>query len=194
MAGRRGKQPDGSIVWSSWRPNVGNNLPVCDSDSVSYSAAIESACTKDTDKVLSVFAQRVEREARRREFHQAECQVIIGDGARWIWQIAAEMFPNAVQIVDLFHAIEHLWDVAKAIYGPGTGLAAQWARQRQLELDNGQIDAILSALKMHASTTQQVAPCIRQRMQTQHSVCSMVDRLKSCKYHCLTMLHPQQPL
>ena len=76
-----------------------------------------------------------------------------------------------MQIIDLFHAIEHLWTVTKAIYGPGTGLVAQWVNQRQLELGNGQIDAILSALKIHASTSQQVALFIvylqnnRQRMQ-----------------------------
>ena len=87
---RRGKQPDGSgkthevklaTVWNAGKREP-HNLPVCDSDSVSYSAAIESARTKDTDKALSGFAQRVEREAQRRGFHKAECQVFIGDGVK----------------------------------------------------------------------------------------------------------------
>ncbi|MCY4029655.1 MAG: hypothetical protein OXH75_25490 [Acidobacteria bacterium] len=48
--------------------------------------------------------------------------MVLGDGAAWIWNLADELFPEAIQIVDLFHAKEHLWDVAKAIYGTGTRL------------------------------------------------------------------------
>ena len=45
--------------------------------------------------------------------------------------LADECFPDAIQIVDIFHAKGHLWDVAKAIYTPGSDLAAQWAKQRR---------------------------------------------------------------
>ena len=79
-------------------------LPVRDPGSVSYSAAIESAATLDTDEELSAFAQRVEREARRRGFDQARRRVVLGDGALWIWNLADELFPGAIQIVDLYHA------------------------------------------------------------------------------------------
>ena len=48
-------------------------------------------------------------EAERRGFHLARRRVTIGDGARRIWNVAAEMFPGAVQIADCFHASERLW-------------------------------------------------------------------------------------
>ena len=44
--------------------------------------------------------------------------------APWIWALADECFPDAIQIVDIFHAKSHLWDVAKAIYTSGSDLAA----------------------------------------------------------------------
>ena len=70
------------------------------------------------------------------------------------WALADECFPDAIQIVDIFHAKSHLWDVAKARgYTPGSELAAQWAKQRRDELDAGRISAIVAALAHHAAKT-----------------------------------------
>ena len=60
-----------------------------------------------------------------------------------IWTLADECFPDAIQIVDIFHAKSHLWDVAKAIYTPGSDLAAQWAKQRRDELDAARISEVV---------------------------------------------------
>src|SRR5207302_7155228 len=48
---------------------------------------------------------------------RAQQVVVLGDGAVWIWKLVAEHFPDAVQIVDLYHAEEHVWEVAHAVYG-----------------------------------------------------------------------------
>ena len=158
LAGRAGKQADGSArtreaklvaVWAGAVDARGRDLPEREPGSVSYSAAVESAAARDTDPEPSPFARRVEREARRRGFDRASRQVVIGDGAPWIWNIADMSFPDAVQIVDLFHAKQHLWDVAKAIYGPGTDTAERWAKRRRDELDDGRIGALLAALRRH---------------------------------------------
>jgi len=176
LAGRTGKQPDGSAktrevklvtVWSAEGRDP-QGLPVRDPGSVSYSAAIESAATLDTDKNLSPFALRVEREARRRGFDQATRRVVLGDGAPWIWNLADELFPGAIQIVDLYHAKGHLWDVAKAIYGAGTDLAEQWAKQRRDELDEGNVNAVLSALRAHAATNEEARKCLGYVVHNQH--------------------------
>ena len=164
---RPGKHPDGSAktrevklvtVWSA-EGRDDDGTPVRDEGSISYSAAIESAASRDTDEAPSAFAQRVEREARRRGFDRAERRVILGDGAPWIWNLADEHFPGAVQIVDLFHAKGHVWDVAKAIYGAGSTLGEQWAKQRRDELDDGQIDAVLAALRSHAAAHDEARTC-----------------------------------
>jgi hypothetical protein len=157
LAGRRGKQEDGSsksrevklvTVWSAEGRDA-EGVPVRDQGSVTYSAAIESAACRDTDKEISEFAKRVSREAARRRFEQAARHAILGDGAPWIWNIAAELFPHAIQIVDRFHANEHLSAASKAIYGPGTDLAQQWTHERCTDLKAGKLDAVLAALSAH---------------------------------------------
>jgi transposase len=83
-------------------------VPVRDPGAVSHSAAIESAAARDTGATGSAVAQRVERTARRRGFARAPRQAVRGDGAPWIWNLAGEAFPEAIQIVDRFPAKEHL--------------------------------------------------------------------------------------
>ena len=165
---RAGKQPDGSAktrevklvtIWSAEGRDQ-DGTPVRDEGSISYSAAIESAAHKDTDETPSAFAARVEREATRRGFDRAARQAVLGDGAKWIWNLADEYFPEAVQIVDRFHAKQHLSDVAKSIYGAGSDLGRQWARARHDELDAGEIDAVLDALRAHAGTHDDARKCL----------------------------------
>ncbi len=97
-----GKQPDRSAktrevklvtVWSAEERDE-EGTPVRDAGSISYSAAIESAAQKDTDATSSQFAARVEREATRRGFDRAARRVVLGDGAKWIWNLADEHFPR----------------------------------------------------------------------------------------------------
>jgi hypothetical protein len=158
LEGRQGKQADGSsktrevklcTVWSA-QTFDDEGIPVRDDGSITYSAAIESAATRDTDKEPSLFARRVVREATRRRFEHAPRRVVLGDGAEWIWNLATEHFPDAIQIVDRYHANEHLSDAAKAIYGPGGDLHKEWAHQRCTELKAGKIDEVLTALYVHA--------------------------------------------
>ncbi len=168
LEGRAGKQPDGSAktrevklvtVWTAeGRDKEGT--PVRDEGSISYSAALESAAARDTDETPSEFARRVDREARRRGFDQARRRVVLGDAAPWIWNLADEELPGAIQIVDLFHAKGHLWDVAKAIYGAGSNLAEQWAKQRRDELDQGKLHAVLAALRRHAGSNEEARRCL----------------------------------
>ncbi|MEO8954475.1 MAG: UPF0236 family protein [Ktedonobacteraceae bacterium] len=73
--------------------------------------------------------------------------VILGDGARWIRHIVEEHFPQAVQIVDLYHAREHLWNVANAVYGPGTPQGAAWAKQADDLLSHGQIEDLVQRIE-----------------------------------------------
>jgi uncharacterized protein UPF0236 len=178
LLGRPGKQPDGSAktreaklcaIWSAeGRDEQG--IALRDPGSVSYSAAIESAAIHDTDEDYPAFAQRVLREAARRGFERARRQVILGDGALWIWNLASEHFPDAIQIVDRFHAKEHLGQAAKAIWGADSALGREWAAERHAELDRGDLKAILRALRTHATREPEARRCIgylfrnRQRM------------------------------
>jgi len=168
VEGRTGKQPDGTAktrevklctVWSAeGRDEEGT--PVRDVGSVSYSAAIESAAQRDTDEQPSAFAERVVREATRRGFERAARRVVLGDGAPWIWNLASEHVPDARQIVDRFHAKQHLSDVGKAIYGAASELGRAWSTARHDELDAGKTDDILAALAVHAAANEEARKCL----------------------------------
>src|SRR5881394_3803903 len=66
---------------------------------------------------LSDFAACVQRDASRRGFTEAKRPAVFGDDSAWIWKTATELFPQATQIFDRFHAKEHLSQVGKIIYG-----------------------------------------------------------------------------
>ena len=67
---------------------------------------------------------------------QAWQVIVLGDGAPWIWALAEEHFPGALQIVDLYHAREHLSELAKTLYGRTGKATTAWrvVRYKELEL------------------------------------------------------------
>ena len=164
---RAGKQADGSAktreaklvtIWTAESRDA-EGRPVRDPGSVTYSAAIESASTPDTSPDLSDFAARVQREASRRGFTEAQRPVILGDGSAWIWNTATELFPQATQILDRFHAKEHLSKVGKAIYGQGWE-GKRWIDLRYDELDEGRLKSLVEALHVHAGQYKEARECI----------------------------------
>ncbi|MDE0627165.1 MAG: ISKra4 family transposase [Bryobacterales bacterium] len=167
LAGRAGKQADGSagtrevkviVIWTAEQCDDDGNA-VCDTGSTTYSAAIDSAASRDTDPEQSAFARRVWREAARRGFPQAARRVILGDGAKWIWRVACELFPGAIQIVDFYHAAERLWEVAKDLLRDDRAAAETWAEARCSELREGRLDSLLATLQAHAGQSKKAAEC-----------------------------------
>ena len=57
--------------------------------------------TRSAIEIAEEFGQRLYLEAWKRGWNRAEKKVVIGDGAEWIWNLAEQHFPGAVQIVDL---------------------------------------------------------------------------------------------
>src|SRR3984893_7941954 len=168
LVARTGKQPDGSAktgevklctIWSAESLDE-QGTPIRDAGSVSYSAALESARALDTAAARAPFADRVWREATRRRFCQAPRRVVLGDGAVWIWNIADDQFPDATQIVDRYHAKQHLSDLGKALYGLTNPRAAQWAERRKEELDSGKFAVLLTAIRRQTSRSEEARCCL----------------------------------
>ena len=111
--------------------------PLRDAHSTTYVGAIETA---------EQFGPRIYAEAVRRGLKRAKRVVVLGDGAPWIWNIAAEHFHGTVQIVDLYHARQHLAELGKIVYGPASIKAKDWAAGRCEQLDEGNVTAVLRAL------------------------------------------------
>jgi hypothetical protein len=74
------------------------------------------------------FPRQLYAEALQRGLLDAETVLILGDGAIWIWNLAADRFKDATQRVDLHHVQEHLWNLANELHGQGTPDAKEWVR------------------------------------------------------------------
>jgi len=93
------------------------------------------------------FGQALYDEAARRGVQHAAETVVVADGAPWIWNLVAEHFPNAIQILDFYHASERLHTVSKAAYGEGSAKAHEWADRNIERLHVGDWKGLLCSLK-----------------------------------------------
>ncbi len=66
------------------------------------------------------FRKTLWREALVRGVSRARSLAVVGDGAPWIWELVAELFPYATQILDWYHLTEHLWEAGKVVQGEGS--------------------------------------------------------------------------
>ncbi len=127
--------------------------PIRDPDSTTYTGAIESA---------EEFGRRIYAEACGRGWSRALQKVVIGDGAEWIWNLVALHFSDAIQIVDLYHARQHLWEVARKRYPNDEGKQKAWMKIHQKRLlDRGKIEKLVAALRSIESDNPEVAEKIR---------------------------------
>jgi hypothetical protein len=127
--------------------------PIRDPDSTTYTGAIETA---------EEFGKRIYLEAWNRGWSRAEKKVVMGDGAEWIWNLAEQYFPGAVSIVDLFHAREHLWELARRLHPNDEVNRKTWMNIHQKRLlDKGKIEKLVGALRSIDSANPEVAEKIR---------------------------------
>jgi hypothetical protein len=115
-----------------------NGRPVRDPRSSSYLVTFDPAAD---------FGVLMAAEAHRRGAGRIRQLVFLGDGAAWIWNLATRHFPQATAIVDLYHAREHLHDLAKLLEFMLGDHKNHWLAQRLDELDNGDIPAICAAAR-----------------------------------------------
>jgi hypothetical protein len=113
-----------------------DGYPVRDPGSSSYLATFAPAAE---------FGILMAAEARRRGAGHIRQLTILGDGAAWIWHLAAQYFPEATQIVDLFHAREHVHELANLAARLLAGHRDDWLAERLAELDAGDTGAVLAA-------------------------------------------------
>ena len=127
--------------------------PIRDPDSTTYAGAIETAAE---------FGKRLCVEAWKRGWSRAVKKVVIGDGAEWIWNLADPYFPGAVQIVDLYHARQHLWDLARRLYPNDHAEQKAWIKVHQKRLlDKGKIEKLVVALRSIQSTNSELLEKVR---------------------------------
>jgi hypothetical protein len=120
-----------------------DGYPVRDPGSSSYLATFAPAAE---------FGILMAAEARRRGAGHIRQLTILGDGAHWIWNLASRHLPEATQIVDLYHAREHLHDLARLLAFMLGDHHDSWLAARLDELDDGDVPALLSAARQFPLT------------------------------------------
>ena len=124
-----------------------------DEDSTTYTGAIETA---------EEFGKRIYREAWDCGWGRAEKKVFLGDGSPWIWNIGDQYFPGAIQILDLYHAREHLSDLAKKLHPNDIAAQKAWLTFHQdTQLDEGKIEDLVAALRSIPSTSAELLETLR---------------------------------
>jgi len=147
-AGRDGKDADGRArtrevklaVFFTQDKVDEKGYPVRDPGSASYVATFEPA---------HVFADLAEAEGIRRGARHVRQLTILGDGAAWIWNTVAARFPEATCIVDLYHARQHLHDLARLLEFMLGDQREDWLAARLEDLDYGDIGGICKAARIY---------------------------------------------
>ncbi len=145
--GRAGKGEDGKAGTREVKPGRfftvsrldADGKPVMDDGSSTYAFSFDG---KDA------LAELVQAEYLRRGGEHHRQVVTLGDGAAWIWSMAESLYPHATHIVDVYHAREHLSDLAShlAFITPDP---AAWLAERSAELDAGNVQAIINAARQY---------------------------------------------
>jgi len=131
LAGKKGKQADGSALTREAKLGCvftqtktdGDGNPMRDPDSTSYVGTMGDCRAS---------GEQLRAEAIRRGLALANTIIFLGDGAAWVWENARLYFPGAIQILDFYHAVEHLGHLTRALYGDGEFATAQqtlWASE-----------------------------------------------------------------
>jgi hypothetical protein len=143
-AGRPGKAADGKA--HTREVKIGclftqtqfdrNGVPVVDDGSASYVATFH-----DT----TGFTHDLGVEILRRGFQHLPRLCVLGDGAKWIWNLADQLLPDSTQIVDYYHATEHIHDLADLLEHHLDD-KQDWLNARLDDLDHGDTQAIHAAV------------------------------------------------
>lgn len=86
---------------------------------------------------VGAFTGRVRTEADRLGVTTAADLTVLGDGAEWVWNLAAEVFPQAAGVLDVYHALEHIGTATRAIWDAGAAATGRRESGRRAVLSEG---------------------------------------------------------
>jgi len=142
LAGIKGKQPDGTA--KTREAKLGcvfiqtsvdeEGYPIRDPETTSFVGAIETA---------ERFGWRIYGEARRRGLARARLVVVLGDGAEWVKNLAEMHFPQAISIIDLYHAREHVSQLCRILFGSNEKRMERRRQRWWALLDAGRVEQIV---------------------------------------------------
>jgi len=125
------------------------------------------------------FGELMYVEGIRRGAEYARLLSVLGDGAVWIWNLAKAHWPKAIQILDYYHASEHMWELANTLYEQGSKKATRFVTYKLDQIWNGKVVKVIAALKKLKPNTQEK---VKKLMDTIRYLESNKDRMQYPKY------------
>ena len=92
------------------------------------------------------FGRRLHWEALRGGLGRAKAKLVAGDGAPWIWNVAQARWRGATEVLDFYHASQHLWELSRALHGSDEAATARWVEPRRHQLRHGQEKRVLAEI------------------------------------------------
>jgi hypothetical protein len=139
------KTPETRVEWHEWKTGV-------------FYRHEQAGCTAAGRGVLAEkvvigwqgepveFGRRLHWEAQRGGLGRARATLVGGDGAAWIWNLAQDRWAGATQVLDFYHASQHLWEVGRALHGGDEAATAQWVEPRRHRLRHGKEKQVLQEI------------------------------------------------
>jgi hypothetical protein len=90
--------------------------------------------------------RRLHWEALRGGWGRARATLVLADGAPWIWNVAADRWRGATEVLDYYHASQHLWELGRAVVGGDDAAAAAWVAPRLHWLRHGKERKVLAEM------------------------------------------------
>jgi len=115
-----------------------------DADGEVRARDIERVATMGDSEAIG---DRIYALAFRRGVERAKVVVVLADGGRWIWKQAKENFPGCIEILDFYHASEHLAEIARAWYGADSPLAGKWLERSKLDFLEGRFGRVMKSIR-----------------------------------------------
>ena len=92
------------------------------------------------------FGRRLHWAALRGGLGRAQARLVVADGAPWIWNVAQDRWAGATQMLDFYHASQHLWELGRALHGTDEAATAQWVEPRRHQLRHGREQQVLAEI------------------------------------------------
>ena len=92
------------------------------------------------------FGQRLHWEAQCAGLGRARQALVLGDGIPWIWNLKADRWPKALELLDFWHGSQHVWELGQALCGGQELETKTWVESRLHRLRHGQQQAVLKEI------------------------------------------------
>ena len=100
-------------------------------------------------------------ESCRRGLEKAKWITSVNDGARWIWSLVTMCFFQCVQILDWWHAVEYLWEIARVAFSDDDEKARNWVAAQKRLLAQSQLRQVMHNIRLLFPRGQKLPESVR---------------------------------